>query len=450
MISFWIIALLLAALASAFIFLPALLASKKGAGSNQGLQSRSDINVEIYRQRLNELESKQQELAMSDEDFGLLKAELEQDLLSNVEPGGGEAVADAEIRQPSMMLPLVFALVVPLFAFLLYADWGLSFGYINDVVIAEELNSINQQAASDGGHSANDMEAVVSRLRERLKDQPDNDEGWYMLARTLVNMGEYEEAVGAFSRLADRYPQDASLLSYQAESMYLADARQLTPRVRKVIDATLALQPDSVNVLEMLGMDAYVNGRYAEAIGYFERILVQDISAERADMLKQGIAEARNNLGETAATTSSPAEVEPVKVSATAKMATSSGTEKAGKTSKQATTVIRVLVEVEEGLNVAPGDTVFVFARAVQGPPMPLAAQKLTVADLPTLISLDDTMSMVEGLNISTVSQVQVVARVSKSGKPTASAGDYEALSGPLDSNADNPVIKLSISNLVE
>jgi cytochrome c-type biogenesis protein CcmH len=387
---------------------------------------------------------------MSEEDFELLKSELEEDLLSNVEPGGEEAVADAQIRQTSMVLPLAFAVVVPLFAFLLYADWGFSFGYINDVVVAEELNNINQQAATDGGHSANDMEAVVSRLRERLKNQPENDEGWYMLARTLVNMGEYEEAASAFTRLVDRYPQDAALLSYQAESMYLSDSRQVTPRVRKAIDATLALQPDSVNVLEMLGMDAYVNGRYAEAIGYFERILAQDISADRADILKKGIAEAKNNLGESDPARSSTAAVEPVKVSSIPKMDDSSGAKETGETSKQPTTFIRVLVEIEDGLNVTPGDTVFVFARAVQGPPMPLAAQKLTVADLPTMVSLDDTMSMVDGLNISTVNQVQVVARVSKSGRPAASAGDYEALSDPLDSKADNPVIKLSISNLVQ
>ncbi len=436
MITFWIIALLLALLASAFILIPILFSTRKKAEQTSLEPSRSSINVEIFKDRLAELELKQQEQEISAEYFEVLKTDLEQDLLSSVEPDP----QTGSLKHGGLALPIGFALIIPLFAFLVYADWGLSFGYINDVVVAEELNSINRQSASQGGHTGDNMRQVAERLKERLASQPDNDEGWFMLARTLISLEEYEEAAAAFARLVSRYPEDSALLSYQAEAMYMADARQITPRVQNAIDATLALEPESVNVLQMLGMDAYVNGKYAAAIGYFERVLAQNASGEQAELMRQGISEAKSRLGEapqvtgqvaakTQPATEQPAAKSPVKV---------------------AKHVINVLVEIEDGLDVSANDTVFVFARAVQGPPMPLAVQRLTVANLPVLVSLDDTMSMVEGLNISTVGMVQVVARVSKSGKPAASPGDYQALSGSLDVNTELPVQKLKIAELVK
>jgi cytochrome c-type biogenesis protein CcmH len=438
MITFWIIALLLAVMASAFILIPVITNSRKGGGKASLEPSRSSINVAIFKERLAELEVKAREQEITAADFEMLKGELEQELLANVEPD--QDLDTSSQQSVSLVLPVAFALLIPLFAFMIYADWGLSFGYINDVVIARELNAVNRQAAAQGGHTGEDMQAVVVRLKERLAAQPDNDEGWYMLARTLVNMGEYEEAAASFDRLVNRYPQDSTLLSYRAESLYMADARQITPRVQNAIDATLAVEPEAMNILEMLGMNAYANGQYAAAIGYFERVLAQDVSGERAEMLKQGISEAKSNLGEA-----------PVAASQQVTMSPPIGKKQDEKQpATVAKHVINVLVEIEDGLNVAPGDTVFVFARAVQGPPMPLAVQRLTVANLPVLVRLDDTMSMVEGLNISTVGQVQVVARVSKSGKPTASPGDYQALSETLTVNDDLPVQKLRIAELVE
>ncbi|MDK1023915.1 MAG: c-type cytochrome biogenesis protein CcmI [Gammaproteobacteria bacterium] len=435
MITFWIVALLLSLLASAFVFLPVLVSSRRAYKGGSGDQARSAINIEIFKQRLAELEASRAEWVVTDEVFEQLKLELEQELLADVQSDreprqAPEKQAAAQTGSSNLLLPLTFAAVIPLLAVFLYADWGLSFGSMSDVLLAEELDLVQQ-----ADHTEQDMSGVIRRLRESLSNQPENDEGWMLLARSLVKLGEYEQSADAFETLLDRYPQDHLLRSYYAESVYMADARQITPRVQQAIEATLALDSESANVLEMLGMEAYVSGDHASAIDYFERIIAQNVSPERTQMLQQSIAEARELLGESA----------PVPAAAA-----SSQTSQQPPGIKAAKQIFNVLVEIDNKLPVDANDTVFVFARAAQGPPMPLAVERMMVSDLPRMVRLDDTMSMLPERNILTVGQVQIVARVSRSGEPTASPGDYQAISESLTVDSRTQVVKLRISELVK
>lgn len=426
---------MLSLLASAFVFLPVLVSSRRAYKGGSGDQARSAINIEIFKQRLAELEASRAEWVVTDEVFEQLKLELEQELLADVQSDreprqAPEKQAAAQTGSSNLLLPLTFAAVIPLLAVFLYADWGLSFGSMSDVLLAEELDLVQQ-----ADHTEQDMSGVIRRLRESLSNQPENDEGWMLLARSLVKLGEYEQSADAFETLLDRYPQDHLLRSYYAESVYMADARQITPRVRQAIEATLALDSESANVLEMLGMEAYVSGDHASAIDYFERIIAQNVSPERTQMLQQSIAEARELLGESA----------PVPAAAA-----SSQTSQQPPGIKAAKQIFNVLVEIDNKLPVDANDTVFVFARAAQGPPMPLAVERMMVSDLPRMVRLDDTMSMLPERNILTVGQVQIVARVSRSGEPTASPGDYQAISESLTVDSRTQVVKLRISELVK
>ena len=180
-----------------------------------------------------------------------------------------------------------------------------------------------------------------------------------------------------------------------------------------------------------------MSGDYAKAIGYFERVAVQNISAERARMLQQGITEARKKLGESG---SQP-------VSTPASMAPAAQQSLDGVPAGQH---IDVLVEIAEGLPVTATDIVYVVAKAAAGPPMPLAVQKLTVADLPKMVRLDDSRSMVPEMNISNAGKIRVVARVSKSGSPAAAPGDYQAGSASFSLDKQKSVVRLTITDLVE
>jgi cytochrome c-type biogenesis protein CcmH len=111
--------------------------------------------------------------------------------------------------------------------------------------------------------------------------------------------------------------------------------------------------------------------------------------------------------------------------------------------------VIQVLVEVSESVKVDSSSQVFIFAKAISGPPMPLAVQRLNVAGLPTLVKLDESMAMMEGMGLANFDQVQVVARISSSGIANASPEDYEIKSGRIDLTAPVPVIKLKIEKKI-
>jgi cytochrome c-type biogenesis protein CcmH len=421
MTTFWILAILLALIASGFIFVPLLLSPNKK--QTTGLEGevgrdldRTEVNISIYKERLQELDSGRDSGELSGEEYAVFRAELEQTLLLDV---GEEQTASVEDSGSSRLVPVIAASAIPLLAILLYADWGGSLGSMADVELAKQL-----QQPVRAPHEQRSMDDALSNLQIRLKDEPDNHEGWFLLARSMLSRGKNDAAIDALAHLLVSFPEDTGLLATQVHAMYLADGRRITPRVRKIIDRTLALNPHEPSIMEILGMEAFDQGEFQLAIDHFTEMLQQDIPDRQAKAVRDYIARATAQL--PAGTAQTPA--------------TKAITGKS----------VNVLVEIDDKIDVAKENVVFVFARAVQGPPMPLAAKKLTVADLPTLVRLDDSMSMDPSFTLSTVEKVQIVARVALSGSVTASRGDWQAVSGPLDLNEEQTVVKLRISEAVQ
>ncbi len=397
MTSFWLIALVLGAGASAFVLLPLFL---QRAGY---LEDREGINVGLYEERLSELESQYAEGELAEADFTLLRTELQQNLLSDTGDERAKLVASASIGK----LPMALAMLVPVFAFFAYADLGLSWGALTDLEISQELKS-------DEPHGDGIELSTLDKLAESMNQQPDNHEGLYMVAQSYMKLSEYEKAAVAFDKLFSIYPGDAGFASYIAESLFLADERKITPRVEAAIQKTLALNPHDITMLEIKGMDAFVKGDLEMALEYFSKGLVT-AEGRRAESIKQAIERIESQLGKTPS---------------------------AGR-------VIQVLVEVAESVKVDSTSAVFIFAKALSGPPMPLAVQRLKVAGLPTLVKLDESMAMMKGMGLANFDQVQVVARISSSGIANASPDDYEAKSGTIDLTATVPVIKLKIEKKI-
>ena len=418
MTTFWILALLLSVGASGFIVVP-LLVSGRGdqpqERSQDQLKDRNEANVIIYRERLQELESGRESGELSEQEFAVCKAELEQTLLLDVDETGA---GNAETEDTSRLIPAVAACTIPLLAILLYADWGGSLGSIADVELARQL-----QQPERAPHEQANMDEALESLQKRLAQQPENHEGWYLLARSMLARGRYGDAVDAFAHLLVSYPEDATLLSSQAQAMYLADGRKLTARVTQVIDRTLSLEPNAPNIMEIFGMDAFDRREYQEAIDYFNRMLRQGIGEGQAQSIRGMIAQAQAQLPEGTDETVTAAS--------------------AGKS-------LDVLVEIDAEIEVGQENVVFVFARSLSGPPMPIAAKKLTVADLPTLVRLDDSMSMDPNFTLSKAEQVQIVARVAMSGDVIARSGDWQAISDPLVLDREHSVVKLRISEAVQ
>ncbi|MFT7213676.1 MAG: cytochrome c-type biogenesis protein CcmH [Granulosicoccus sp.] len=444
--TFWIFALAMSLAAVAFVLVPGYLFRR-----HQTLGDRKSANLSIFEERVTDYDAMLGNNEIDQGQYDTFILELKRNLLSDEassSAAGGPAAGEPAAGEPAAgdhkigRLPFVFALIVPLFAFVAYSDLGLSWGAINDVVLAESLRA-------DSPHDQAAMGENVEKLAERLKSQPDNHEGWYMLGRSFLNLGRYDEASAAFAHLLKTFTEDHSLYAFYAEALYMTDERVVTPRVAAAIEDTLALNPHDITMLEIKALGFYQRDELREAIGLFQRALAAGAEGERADLINRAIVRIQEDLGdapmmaEEAAQTDQTDQSGQTQEAILAALATQEQPTTGGRT-------LKVLVEVADSVSMPASTPVFVFARAVSGPPMPLAVQRMTRADLPTLVTLDESMAMMPGMGLANFDSVQVVARISASGIANAGPDDYQALSGPIDVTTETDVIKLNIGKQVK
>ena len=430
MTSFWILALVLCAAAAGFILVPLFMGKRKQAGGD-----RTHANVDIYEERLGEIEASRESGDIDAEEFEVLKTELQKTLLDDTAGDTVQAPAAGGIGR----LPIVLAVLVPVFALFAYSSIGLGWGQIGDVALAHRISQTDP-------HNKTSMQSDVEKLASQLQREPDNDQGWFLLAQSYMNLEVYGKAADSFQHLLDKYPQDYNLLSYYAEAVYLADNRQVTPRVHDAIQRTLKVNPHDISSLEILGMDAYSKGDYDTSLAYFRKALVGKPDKDRAEMIKQAIAGIEKEMKKQGMKIpEAPAESAPAAPTMQAgnEAPPSSGTSTAAGEHRS----LSVLVEVGDDVQAPKDASVFVFAKAVGGPPMPLAVQRLSRTDLPKLVKLDDTMGMIQGMSLANFNNVEVVARISSSGIANASPDDYEAHTGTIDLTKPQSVIKLKIEH---
>jgi len=438
--NFWLIAVVLCLAAASFVLIPLF----RHRATDDGQADRSQLNVELYRERLAELEKNQFEGEITSEQFASLKLELEQNLLSETamqDEGDPEtAVGDSmSVGQGNKISRLVLAaaLLVPLFAVTAYSDFGLSWGAINDLELASEFKTASP-------HDNDGMRGSVLRLAKRLENQPENHDGWFLLGQSYMNMGEFEKSADAYQHLLEQFPQDPGLSGYYAEALFLADGRKMTARVTKAIDAAYSLNPQNIVMLEIKAMNAFQTGELGVAVTLFEKALATGVEGERASLIQQAIARLRAELGDEAP----PAAVMPAVPAAP--MANNVPTPvKDADIPVGPIRSVQLLVEVADTVESNPNDSVFVYAKASAGPPMPLAVQRMRVADLPRLVTLDETMGMMQGMSLANFDAVILIARISSSGIANTSPDDFQAASGIVDITSENPVIKLLIESRV-
>lgn len=382
MIEFWIAASLLLLVGLAFLLIPVLRGRRA-----QAEEDRTALNVALYQERLAELSSQRDAAVLSAEQFAAGQAEAARELLADTEGTGGERVS-----RLGKALPLIAAVLVPVVALGLYMHWGAS----QQIAQMQEQPSITEMRAS---------------LEQAVKDNPDSAEAWYFLGRIYMGDGRSAEAAKAYEqavRVAGRAPE---LLGQWAQALYFAGDKQWSEQLQALTAEALKADPNEVTSLGLLGIAAFEDERYAESVSYWERLLAQMPAEDpsRAS-IQGGIDQARERLQ-------------------------ASGAAPVGEVVNKSMAVLKVRVELAPALQgkVQPGDTVFVFARAASGPPMPLAVKRLTVADLPAEVELSDKDAMMEQLKISSFPQVQLMARVSRSG--VATEGQWVGRGQPIASS---------------
>ena len=244
--------------------------------------------------------------------------------------------------------------------------------------------------------------AMTQRLAARLASNPDDANGWTMLGRSYLALGQEAEAVAAYARVVELRPQDAAALADYADALAVRNGRQLEGEPTKLIERALKLDPDNVKALALAGTAAYNRGDFARAAQYFDR-------AAAVGPADSPIAEQARGAAAGKPTTPAAAD-KPATAAAGGSI-----------------TGVVSLAPALQG-KVAPDDTVFVFARPAEGSRMPLAIVRKSVRDLPFNFKLDDSQAMSPAAKLSAAGRVIVGARVSKSGQAIPQPGDLEGL----------------------
>ena len=389
MTAFAILGVLLVAGALLFVVPPL---ARRGARPGE---SRNAVNVAVYRDQLRELESDLRAGTLAPDQYEKARAEIEARLLEDV---GAEHAGPAEPHK-SRAAAIALGLAVPICAIAVYLSVG-------------NPRSLGPQPEARGDHglTQQQLRSLVERLAARMKDNPEDAEGWFMLARSYAVLGRFLDSANAYAKAAARMPGDAQLLADYADTLAVAQGRRLQGEPEKIIARALAADPDNIKALALAGTAAFDRKNYTEAVRHWERISgLVPAGSDFANSLQASIAEARQLGGiRSPAGKAQPSAARPGRVSGVARL--SPGL--AGK--------------------VAPTDTVFIFARAAEGPRIPLAVLRKQARDLPLTFVLDDSMAMSPQMKLSGQSRIVVGARVSKSSNATPQPGDLQGLSAPV------------------
>ncbi|MFJ2483065.1 c-type cytochrome biogenesis protein CcmI [Pseudomonas sp. NPDC087598] len=389
MIDFWLAAGLLLLVALSFLLIPVLRERRA-----QREEDRTALNVALYQERVAELQAQQAEGVLDAAQMDSGRAEAARELLADT-----EGVAAPRVSKLGKPLPLAAAVLVPVLGLGLY----LHFGAADKVELTREFAQAPQS-----------MEEMTQRLERAVAAQPDSAEGLYFLGRTYMAQERPADAAKMFERAANLAGRQPELLGQWAQAQYFADGKKWSDKIQALTDEALKADPKEVTSLGLLGIAAFEGERYQQAIDYWNRLLAQLPPDDKSrEALQGGIERAAERLQASGG--------------------------KVAQTAAPKAALLKVSVDLASELKgkVQPGDSVFIFARAVSGPPAPLAAKRLTVADLPVTVELGDADAMMPQLKLSNFPEVQLVARISRAGQPTA--GEWVGRSGPLASSTTAP-----------
>lgn len=259
--------------------------------------------------------------------------------------------------------------------------------------------------------SPNDPATMVSRLARRLEREPEDVQGWLMLGRSHLALGQYPLAQRAYRR-ADRLEngRNAEALIGLGEAMVLQADGRVDERSGRIFEEALRLEPESEKALFFSAIAAQRRGESALAIERFQKMLAMEppenvrvILQEQIDRLRSGAVDPGQGGGASGATGQRSA-------SATAP-------------SEAPRVIVAVSIKPSLAKSIAPGSTLFVFVRAPGRPGPPLAVKRLPAA-FPVSVELTSADSMVEGLTFAPNDTVEVSAKVSSDGSATPRSGD--------------------------
>ena len=384
-------------------------------------------NVAIYKSQRRELDDELARGAISEAEHGAAVGELSARVVDEV-PEQGSADLLEQTKPPWRIITLL-AVAIPIAAVLLYGTLGVPRAIEMARVPPATSGAPDPHAGANPGQeppmSDKQILAMVDSLAQKMQQNPDDPRGWILLARSQNALGRYIEASAAFERAAALLPKDAQLLADFADTVVMTQQGRFEGKPYKLIKQALQIEPNNMKALALAGTAEMRMGNRAASLKHWEKLqtLVPKDSADYREV-EAIIAEVKTIKANVPAATVPPPSAPVV---ATSKPAVESPAKSAVKVTG------KVAIAANVAAKLAPGDTLFVFARAKEGPRIPLAVMRSPApkADaFPVAFELTDAMAMAPGMSLSSFSEVVIEARISKSGNAQLQSGD---LSGVTD-----------------
>ena len=424
MTEFWIFGALLLAVALGFVVWPLW----RGAARTNDVV-RDAANLEIFRDQVAEMDADLANGLLTPELYEQGKRELQARLLEEVK--SPEGAGEVKPRNPMKILAVLLAVSIPLASAGLY--WKL--GNQNAFLPQEQLPT--------GEFGMATTEAGLKDLQDKVAKDPQNPNGWVMLARSLAQMGRFGEAVQAYDKLTQLVPNEAEVWAEYADTAVMANGQSFTGKPTELLDRALALDPSNQMALSLSGMAAMERKDYATVVSSWETLLQQlpDRESQEAKMIQAGVERARELLAQQKGGKGGAPRAAQAQTPRPAQAQTPAAP---GRERISGTVMLSDAMKGQAG----PNDSVFVLARAAEGPPMPLAVIRKQVKDLPLQFTLDDSMAMSPQMKLSSFDKVVVIARVSKSGDAMPKPGDLQGKSAALKPGVAG--LKISIDSVVK
>lgn len=412
---FWLICAAILIVAILFVAVPLW----RGISKNNSVE-RDAANLEIVRDQIAEMDNDLKNGLLTTELHEQGKRELQARLLEEV--GDGKGVEASNKPHPLRIMAVVLAVALPLSAVGLYLKIG-------------NPNALVPQVGLTGAGGIVRDAASLNALEEKSAQNPNDPEVLFTLARSYVEIGRYADAARKYESLTKLVPDEAMLWADYADALAMTHS-SLLGAPTKLLDRALELDPTLAKALALSGTAAMERGDYSAAINNWGKLRRQlPDGSDDAKMIDQGLQQAQQLLAQSTGGKAAPVLDQ---INQPPNNAPAAGAERITGTVSLSDAIKR---------NADPDDTVFVLARAAQGPKMPLAILRKQVRDLPVKFTLDDSMAMSPAMKMSNFDQVVVVARISKSGNAMPQPGDLMGMSKPLALGSSG--VKISIDQQV-
>ncbi|MGL6012957.1 MAG: c-type cytochrome biogenesis protein CcmI [Shewanella oncorhynchi] len=395
MTTFWIFIALVMLVGLMLIWIPHFRQQKLLKTEEAGV--RKQTNLELFNERLGVLEKELSEELLDQAEFDALKKELEISLLQDIKQANDDSLVN-QIKPKTILWPSIMSVCLIVISGYLYQHLG----------AFENIDSAQQPANPHAGmDTAQIMMQRVQMMEAQVKAEPENSQLWFSLGHAYVSANQYDKAIAAFDKVIELVGKHAELLGPKATAMYYKAGQQMTPQIQALIDESLAMDAQDPSTLLLVGMDAFFTADYKKAITSWQTIL----DSGRADVDRAALMNAIEtaNLRMQSETAGMPNDDAHKQVKASAKSVN-----------------VTISISAELAAKASPEDTIFIFARATEGPKVPLAATKVSAKSFPITVILDDSSGMGGDVKLSDAANVEVIAVLSKQGNIKPQTGDIQ------------------------